>query len=318
MPLSNLKMFAENIFNMHDVRMYRKRKDAFLKYCIHEFSALGYEKIEIKKQRNSLHVTSHNLIIGAPDADILITAHYDTPGRNGFIMILEPIFGTLISNIFISLFILVGPHAIRHFSGFDVQWLFNINNILIWLLILGFFIPNKHNRNDNTSGVLGVFRTAELIAQSPELKARCAFVLFDHEEIMPGLLGSKAFAQWRYANHRDKADGLVINLDCIGNGDTWTLMAKNKHPLYHEILTYLKNQKLKIKEYKSKVMTYSDHFSFTHGVSIMMMKKSLIGGHYIPRIHTRRDKICDLDQIEIISNTVLGYLQSTTKEPFLQ
>ncbi|MCL2212653.1 MAG: M28 family metallopeptidase [Oscillospiraceae bacterium] len=308
--------FAESLFAFHRTRMFRKEKDRFLSHCTAEFEKLGYENIAIKEAKNDLGMTSKNLMVGAPDAEVLITAHYDTPGRNGFLMFLNPLLGIFIG-VHLSLLLVYAPiFAFQIFSPTFVESLLlnfvlliiNIACIFISIAIFAsFFIKNPNNYNDNTSGVIGVYKLAELIADNPELKSRCAFVLFDHEEL--GLLGSRAFAKWRKKQHPDKFGGLVINLDCVGTGNILTVMTKAKHDSWHKIAEFMGNQGYDVKKIRGGLSATSDHAPFPNGISLLFQKRSLLGPLYIPRIHSRKDKICDLDKIEGLCSSVLKYLE---------
>jgi len=196
----DLSVLAESFFTKFAARFRRKEKDAFIERCKSEFAALGYSEEEIIVQKSAL---GKNLIAGPPGADVLITAHYDTPANNGLMLLANPIVGQALGNI-----VLVLVMAVLAFLNGLLQVYINplaslISYIIILVLLLScFVIKNKNNHNDNTSGVLGVFGVAALIAENPELRSKCAFVLFDNEEL--GLLGSSAFAKWRNKNFPGK------------------------------------------------------------------------------------------------------------------
>ena len=82
--------------------------------------------------------------------------------------------------------------------------------LLFCLLLCG--PANPSNANDNSSGVLTVL---DLMASIPEAqRARVCFVLFDLEEA--GLWGS---ASYRKAHRKASQTQLVLNFDCVGDGD---------------------------------------------------------------------------------------------------
>lgn len=307
-----LKLFAESLFTNHETRMYRKEKDAFLDCCEKEFSKLGYSEVIVKEDRNLLGMTSRNLVVGPLDADILITAHYDTPGRNGFMMILTPIFGGLWGSLLGVALLIVALSFFQQYLDVAINsgafWVTYLRIGFFLLLAAFFFMKNKHNRNDNTSGVLGVYKIAELVLQSPELKARCAFVLFDHEEVLPGFLGSRAFAKWRKKTYPDKAEGAVINLDCIGLGDILAVVTKKKHERFHEVAEFIQGEGFEVVKVRGGIAGDSDHSSFPNGVSLMCKKNSLLRSTYIPKIHTGRDMVCNLEQVEKLCKAVFKYI----------
>jgi len=313
MVSENLRVLADSFFAKFETRMWRREKDAFLEHCQAEFARLGYsdEEITVRKDRNLFGLTSKNLLVGPPDADILITAHYDTPANNGILMAASPLVGTALSAV-VLLIIFAGLGFLQgHLRG--VGFLTSTTSIAIDILFFAvfaavFLIKNKHNHSDNTSGVIGVFNMAMLVAENPDLRKKCAFVLFDHEEILPGLLGSRAFAKWRRKTHPDKANGRVINLDCIGNGDVLALMTRKKHEDWHRMADFFKGEGFDVAKVRGGLAGNSDHAVFPKGVTLLYQKRSLLGPLYIPRIHTRRDTVCDLEGIERLSASVYKYI----------
>jgi len=311
---------AQVLFDKFGTRMWRKEKDSFLSYCEQEFRNLGYEdgEIQVQEGKSALGLKCKNLIVGNPNADVLVTAHYDTPAKNGFIFSFQPIVGETASFIifpfaFFVLFMVIGNFVSRILGVLQ----FEIVHLGAWLgismtvvSVLGFFIRNKYNHTDNTSGVLGVFDVAKRMAQNPELKSKTAFVLFDHEEIfLPGLsfgcLGSRLFAKWRKENFPNKEIGKVINLDCIGNADVLTVISKKKNPICDEVLSHFQEKDFNPKQLYSGG---ADHSSFECGVSLIYQKRSLLGPLYIPNMHTNRDRICNIEQVERLGEAVHQYL----------
>jgi len=290
--------------------MYRKEKVPFLNTCTAAFEQLGYDEIELRSDQNMLGFQSKNLYIGPKNAEILFTAHYDTPGANGILLFAGPVFGAAIGGV-VGILPFFALEFLLPLLLPNTAW----GNLLSALLtlVLGvaftaiFFIKNKHNHTDNTSGVVGVFAMAQRVAQDPELRQKCAFVLFDHEEVLPGLLGSRAFVKAR----SETKNCTVINFDCIGNGDAMAVMTKKKHELWHNISTHLEHEGYCTKKVRGGLFSggTSDHEPFPRGISLLLQKRSLLGPLYIPRIHTRRDTICDLDGIETLAEAMVNYIK---------
>ena len=304
--------FAQVLFTKHETRMYRKEKEAFLECCEKEFIEFGYDDVIVKAERNMFGLTSKNLVAGPLDGDILITAHYDTPGRNGFLLFMNPLVGLLLSNILFLAIILLLDHYLLIMIENEHHWVSSLRIIVALVLIGSFIIKNKHNHNDNTSGVLGVYKMAELVAQNPHLKSRCTFILFDHEEVFPALLGSRAFANWRKKNYPEKKDSLVINLDCIGVGDVLTVMTRKKHEDWYSIASYMEREGFEVRRTRGGLIMDGDHAPFQKGVSLMFQEKSLLGPLYIRNIHTRKDRFCDLKQVERLCVAAYGYISDKT------
>ena len=309
MTRTSFQALADDLCTKFGIRFRRREKDAFLARCKAEFSALGYSGAEMIEQKSCL---SKNLIVGPPDADILITAHYDTPGRNGILLCLAPILGHTLGSFVLP--ILLGV-LLGVFGGFGIaigvdflHFRFNLIPALLVLalLLLGFLVKNRHNYNDNTSGVLGVIDIAARVAADPELRGRCALVLFDNEEW--GLLGSAAFRKWRKKRYPGKEPRTVINLDCIGNGDVLLVAATKGNKTWSSIADALKQSGFDTVKKRSSLVFLSDHAHFSEGVMLSFVKRSRLGPLYLPRLHTNRDTICDTERIERLGEAVYKYL----------
>ena len=309
MNKNKINSVVENLFTKFETRFRRKEKNAFLEYCIAEFKELGYNDEEITVQKSKL---GKNLIVGRPDADTLVTAHYDTPANNGFLLCASPIVGQVLANVFTVLIFGIIALAVNIVSviisvtlGLE-DFPFTQSYVLIALFICSFLIKNKHNHNDNTSGVIGVFNIAAIAAENPELRNKCAFVLFDNEEW--GLLGSQAFSKWRNKNFPDKKNVNVINLDCIGNSDILLVAAKNRHEGLDNIADFLQKEDFDVVKKRSMMIYLSDHAHFERGVMLSFVKESKLKFIYMPKVHTNKDTFCDLPNIERLSASLCKYI----------
>ena len=98
-------------------------------------------------------------------------------------------------------------------------------------------------------------------------KPGVACILFDDEE--KGKKGSKAFAK---AHPKIKAETLIVNLDCVGNGDTHILCgteAAEQDPLYEALQKAMTNTGLSHRFFPAgKASMNSDQKSFTKGVGV--------------------------------------------------
>jgi hypothetical protein len=311
---SRLEKTAGNFFENHAARYRRREKDAFLDACRGEFTRLGYADEEIVVQKSFL---SKNLVVGPADAEYLVTAHYDTPGRNGFLLCFSPLVGQTLANVAFSVILI----AAMFFSGFNftvkseglIMQIFDIAMLVFFAaFILGFLLKNKQNRNDNTSGVIGVIGVAAHIAENEELRKKCAFVLFDNEEW--GLLGASAFASWRKKTFPKIEDCVMINLDCIGNGDTLLVAATKRHEEWKGISEFLKGEGYNVAAKRSGMIFLSDHAHFPKGLQLAFVRKSALGPLYIPKIHTSRDTVCDVPNIGKLCGSVYRYVCKKAQE----
>lgn len=100
--------------------------------------------------------------------------------------------------------LLAGSFDVGYYVWFLCVW------AVIALVMIG--PANKHNANDNTSGVVTLLEIARSLPESQ--RGKVCFVLFDLEEA--GLIGSAAY---RKAHKKASDSQLVLNLDCVGDGD---------------------------------------------------------------------------------------------------
>ncbi|MCL2194948.1 MAG: M28 family peptidase [Oscillospiraceae bacterium] len=284
---------AERLFAQHPTRMWKKEKAPFLQTCTEEFAKLGYQAQVMEFSASG--ITSRNLVVGNPDAPLVFTAHYDTPGRTGFLMLGSRLWGAVGSQIAL----LAAVFLITVVIGFfNVPWL---GLLITPLMLVPFFLKNKQNRNDNTSGVLAVFRMVELLADSP-LRDNCAFVLFDHEEV--GLLGSQGFA-------RQHNRGTVINFDCVGTGDVLAVMARKKQqPLQAHMMQFLQSRGEEPAKINSILLGSSDHAHFNNAVSLLYYQRSRLGPLALGNVHSRRDTVCELAKITRLCDLMLAYVSA--------
>ena len=157
-------------------------------------------------------------------------------------------------------------------------------------------IPNKHNKNDNTSGVAAVMSLASKYSDG-----KAAFLLFDNEE--KGLLGSKAF----YKKHSKMMENkLVINLDCVGNGENMVFIFKDKaeesdvYPLMSAAFEP-KDDRYSVHYIPfKKAIGNSDYKSFPCSVGVMAACKGKRVRFITGRIHTSRDTVADSQNISFL------------------
>ena len=313
----NVQKLANSYITEHPTRTKKKTKEAFIQRTKESFGELGYTEQEMMEHKSFFG--GRNLIIGPPDADYIFTAHYDTPGRNGWLVLpFSKVLGMSISSMIgaIMLFVIIfGLGFITGFINVNVETYTMILDILpilaiIVVLPLLFAVKNPHNHNDNTSGCIGVYNVATIIQGHPELRKRSAFILFDNEEV--GLFGSTAVAKWRKKNYPNKKNSLVINMDCIADGDLLIVASRGKSIVKGErekLAQFLLGEGFEALQKNSSILGYlSDHANFSKGIMLSFARRSRLGGLYLPNIHTARDRVWDLEQIDKLSESVVGYV----------
>lgn len=249
---------------------------------------------------------AQNLVIGDPEkAHFLITAHYDTPARMLIPNFITPcnwlpyvlyqlalIAGILAAAVAVSVIpaILGLPGWIASVLSCAVAW------GILALLVLG--PANPSNANDNTSGVVTLLEILRTMPQNQ--RSRVCFVLFDLEEA--GLLGS---ASYRKTHPTATNRQLVINLDCVGEGDhlryfPTRALKKNLRPIrrVYDTCGYFGVKSLLVAD-KGFSFYPSDQMNFPYGIGVAALKEKK-GKLCIDRIHTPRDAHLDQTNVNIL------------------
>lgn len=300
-PMDVLKAFP--------VRKSRVQKREFREAVQSYVTGLGYSG---KVEKGSFG--AHNLVIGDPEtAKYLVTAHYDTCARLPIPNLITPCnFWTFLAyQIAVSLVMLVLPVIPAAIAG----WLMNSFEIgyLVWYImfwvaiVLMLFGPaNKHNANDNTSGVVTLLEIARTLPQNQ--RSKVCFVLFDLEEA--GLIGS---ASYRRAHKKPTDSQIVLNLDCVGDGDHILMfptakLKKDKQKLSSLYMAcgYFGEKSVLVRE-KGFSVYPSDQANFPYGVGICALRKSKIG-LYLGRIHTSRDTVLEETNVNILRAALTTYI----------
>ena len=302
-----MKDYLVEINNLFPVRRKEDEKSAFYEYVCSE---LGQERVKLEQLDKN-----NNIVIGnVQEARVVITAHYDTPAASlvpNFMIPANKVIGTLIA--------LCYPLAMALFSimvAFGSGALFSLDDSIIMFIYLVLYfslffgstrlISNKNNKNDNTSGVSAVMTLASSITSD-----KVAFILFDNEE--KGLLGSKAYNK----NHKElMKDKLVINLDCVGNGNNMIFITKEdaERKEEYELLrdAFSKPSKSFAVHYipYKKSCGFSDHRSFPCSVCVMAANKGKIVRFITGRIHTSRDTVADGENISFLCSHLSDYINN--------
>lgn len=292
---------ATEIFDNHPTRFNKKEKAALRGTLRSEFSRMGYADSEISE----VEASGTNFVVGNPGtAEYVFTAHYDTPGRTGWMLFPAKYVGQTGANIVMILGILfLVPWLLNlvadYFGVFGEDaafWSFELGLLAVLVVMLiSMVIKNKNNRNDNTSGVLSLLSLAEKVAADEELCGKCCFVFFDNEEW--GLLGSSGFASWGKKQGIDWKKTKLINFDCVGNGNVLTFASTKKTAIAESVTAAFREAGLNPVSKHSRAIFLSDHASFPNSVMVSYTQHSLIGLLYLPLIHTAKDVVCSVDQI---------------------
>lgn len=278
---------TREILDNYQIRKTKKQKESFRNWLCPILEQNGWS---VKTETGSMNC--RNVVIGDIEkAKVVYTAHYDTCAVLPFpnfitpksplvywlyqILILIPVFGFI----------------------FTVSWLFSLMGegmflVGYWLgfaIFMGsmFFGPaNKHTVNDNTSGTTAVIDLA--LAMPRELREKAAFILFDFEEI--GLVGSSDFAKKHKKTMKDK---LLVNLDCVSDGETVLFTLKKEACPYLDALkrAFPSDDRVTA-DFAAKGYVYpSDQKCFPKGVGVCALNKTKKGLLYMDKIHTPKDTV---------------------------
>ena len=298
-----------DVLRQYPVRKGKRRKQAFRDDVQAYLKTLGYESTV---EKGSLG--SRNLVIGNPDeAEWLVTAHYDTCARLPFPYLITPC--NPVTFILYQLFVVLIMFAFMGAGGAlvylltrDGFWAFWTGYLLLWVFLVLMMVgpANKTNANDNTSGVVTVLEIARNLPESQ--RSRVCFVLFDLEEA--GLIGSSS-----YQNRHKKTtpNQVVLNLDCVGDGDNLLLFPTKKLKRDRKRLTslykacgYFGKKSILLRE-KGFSFYPSDQANFPWGVGICALKKR---GKtlYLGRIHTNKDIILERTNVNLLRAAIITYI----------
>lgn len=304
-----------DVLTNYEVRKTKKQKAAFRTAVTAYIQSLQYS---VRVEKGNLGI--HNIVIGDPKrAKYLVTAHYDTPASIGLPNLITP--NNPLTYILMQCF-LVGVMLAVSIGAAFLMWLLTENDklmLLCWyivyfgLLALLMMGPaNRHNANDNTSGVVTVL---EIMRSLPDnLRQQVAFVLFDQEE--KGLLGSSAY---RKAHKEETNQQIVLNLDCVGDGDVIQLTPVKQAKKDPMLLAKLESicgpagkKRLQLR-HKGFTAGSSDHKNFPYGVGIMAFRYCKGVGLYCSRIHTWRDTILEQTNVNILRAALISLIGSADK-----
>ena len=297
---------VETLTASHLVRKTRAQKTAFSAWLSDELSSMGYK---VKSEKGGI---ATNIIVGDPEtAEILLSAHYDTPAVLFVPNFLSP--GNLPLFIFYqfvlsALIIAAGALAawlVSFFAGF--MWSVTAFYLVMLLLLLSMMIgpANKRTYNDNTSGVATLLSIAAALPK--ESRDKVCFLFFDFEEL--GMIGARAFAK----RHPDAAEKLLFNFDCVGDGNHMLFILPRKIRVDSAFVEKLSSffpltDDLRFSVPKGLMIFPSDQVCFPRGAAVAAFHRLPMVGYYVGRIHTPRDTVMIARNIDILTDIMISYV----------
>lgn len=312
-----------DVLHQFPIRRSKEQKQAFRDAVCAWAQKLGYSAVVEEGSFGS-----RNVVMGDPEnAGYLVTAHYDTCARMmlpnlvtpenpvtfvlyqfllALVMALPPvIISTLL--LFAGVLILPPDQGVELGVTAILIWYFSFLMLYVLAFILVYFGPaNLNNANDNTSGVVTLL---EIMRSLPEnQRHKVCFVLFDLEE--KGLWGSKSY---RKAHKAATDHQMILNLDCVGDGDYIRMYPTKKLKKDRKKLTslykacgYFGKKNVLVHE-KGFGYNPSDHKHFPWGVGIVALRKGKLG-LYLGRIHTKKDTVLEETNVNILRAALISYI----------
>lgn len=304
---------SRELLGSFPIRKSRAQKAAFRDWLGRALNEAGWET---RVEEDKSLVYSANVTAGDPDtAEVILTAHYDTCAvlpipnfitpRNGLVFLLYQI---LVAAVMLA--VAIGAEELVLTLLHPPMWValavvYAVLLLIIWWMLGG--KANKHNANDNTSGVITLLEAA--LALPEEARGRVALVFFDNEE--KGLLGSAAFYKKHKAAMKDK---LLLNFDCVGDGDHILFfpsksLRKNTERTAELESAFAPDGNKEILVCTKGFSVYpSDQKHFPLGVGVAALHKSPGVGYWLGRIHTKRDTVLDEENVHLLTRGILALL----------
>lgn len=298
---------SREILENYQVRKTQKQKSAFITFLQTHIGAVTVQKMRFPNSRN--------LMIGDPEsAKLILSAHYDTCARLPFPNFITP--KKPVISILYSVLVIIPYLVLIFLLNFLLNYL-QLDSWLSYWLSLGCYAlcmclllagpANKHTANDNTSGVITLLEIYH--ALSEEQRKQVCFVFFDNEEI--GVIGS---GQFRRKYKKVIKDKLLINFDCVSDGDTFLLgISKAANQKYHVPISrsFVSTEKKSVLlENLKKVYYPSDQAGFPVAIAVAALKYKKPFGYYMDRIHTKRDTVFEEDNIAYLTAHTAAFIES--------
>ena len=295
-----------DILTNHPIRKTPQQKETFQEDVMQYIRELGYEPHTEKCGRDG-----QNIVFGPQDtAQYLITAHYDTPVSIGIPNVCTPCNALrsrlkYMASVAFGAFSAAGPALLIKY-GYVIPGILLLLPVFLLLLLMRNGPANLNNANDNTSGVVALLEIARTLPEAHRNKV--CFILFDLEE--RGLKGSAAY---RKAHKAVTEKQLMLNLDCVGDGDHILFLPTQKARTDEKLISRLnylggwfgKKQILTI--HKGYCHYNSDHKNFPLSVAVgaFHIKKK----HYmLDKIHTKHDTNLDMTNVNLLRAALISLI----------
>ncbi len=300
-------------------RFYAKQKAAVRESLVEEFEELGYSS-QVQSKRN-LILKAHNLIFGnLKSTRYVVMVPYDTPGRIFWPKLhYYPLDGTKSSAkatipqygpviifyfLFLGLLYVLPALALNAYAYLALSGVSVVIFIMIFILLFR-GVPNKHNANRNTSGMLAAIELARSLTK--EQRRQVAFVFTDRNDGRH--FGSKLVAD---ALKEANKNPMIILLNCIGKGEKLVLGATNgnKKTAAEIMKKYKGERKPSVSVLTSDMQVQSPMGYFTKGISIARGDIDNKGSLVVEHTCTKKDTEISEEGIDQIVSMLQNYFNT--------
>ena len=311
----------ETLVEKFPIRKSKAAKEAFRSWFLGWAQEQGYEA---KVESGWMLASCNNVVVGDPEtAEVVFTAHYDTPACMILPNFITPcnVLVYILYNLLLVPVILLPPAALAALVGFvlpllgmepeaaaGIAGLVGFVSVYVVLGLMMFGPANRHNVNDNTSGVASVM---EIMARMPaQQREKAAFILFDNEE--KGMLGSSIYAS---KHKKVKKEKLLINLDCVGDGEHVMFFANKRtrdlpcYPALEQALQRAEGRQLHMNKMENCIYP-SDQANYRYGVAVCACNKMKVIGYYCDKIHTPKDTICEQVNLDFLVEGLCSFVEA--------
>ena len=275
------------------VRLKKAQKEAFLNEIEQELQTRNYQtkRLTVKALLNN-----RILVTECEKPQVIFLAHIDTPTIAPFWM--SPLFKFLghtrqYEGLVLLLILIYGPSLLANLFPEWAPMLETITNIMLLLFalsLISLFIPNPHNREDNTSGVISLLALADWLKDKPHLRQHVQFAFLDNEEL--GLLGSNGLRKYWQQQRHPYQNAAIICLDCVTRGPIPLIVHHKNDAIARKVAPHVQAHLPQTEVLNLKYLPLSDNYVFKDlgAIDISFADVSTIpGGYYIPRIHVPKD-----------------------------
>ena len=310
----------------YPIRKSSKQKNAFISAVV-AFAESAHYSVQVETGPADRKETilpnspfaSKNIVLGDPQkAKFLITAHYDTGNVSPMSALILP-YNILLQMLYVFILLMI-VFTLSVGFGLAVSFLLGAASLAIpiclfslaFAFLLCFAVPLR--RPSDNYGSSGVVALLEIAASVPtNLRSRVCFVLLDKSS--GGFIGAECYRK----RHKHSDNQIVIQLDCLGEGDELILFTtKHFRQDQEQILSLSKicgqwGKKSIILPQKCFTVYPSDYGCFPNGVCIAAFHRNKIVGPYVCHFHEKTNRELDETNLNIVRAALITLIGAAEK-----